>query len=171
MRMIQGRSLCPSISGARPRTSRAMASALSAVMSSSAIAALPARSIHRHGDKAHFAFAVGDEQKRRFPRVLLRAVDRPGDVAWMFDRLMIDLLDDVARPQAPFRGGRTGVDGRHDHALDAVLDVEGLARVRAQTGKLHAQRLSYGVQLERVVALGGERGLLFYVFEPPQHHG
>ena len=67
-------------------------------------------SVHRDRDETHHAFAVRNEQKRRLLRVRLRAPDRLGDVARAFNRLMIDLLDDIARPQTPFRRGGAGLD-------------------------------------------------------------
>ena len=75
------------------------------------------------------------------------------------------------RPQSPFRGGRAGIDGGHDHALHAVLDLERLARLVAKRRKLHAQRLGDSVRLQRVILVVGERRrLLFSVLEPPQRH-
>ncbi len=65
------------------------------------LAHLPAQSIQRHGDEAHDALAIRDQQ---LIAILLGALDRLGDVGRTFDRLMIDLLDDVAGPQPPLRG-------------------------------------------------------------------
>src|ERR1700733_6634889 len=89
----------------------------------------------------------------------------------MLDRLMIDLLDHITRPQSPFRGGRAGIYGGHDHALYAVFDLESLARLVAESGKLHTQRLGDRVRLQRVIFVVGELGgLLFSVLEAPQRH-
>ncbi len=142
------------------------------------------RIVRREGSVRHCAGAqfTGTATKRTSPwpletssnagffEILLRGIDRLGDVARMFDRLMIDLLDHIAWPQSPFRGRRAGLDGRHDHALHAVLDLEGLAGLVAESGKFHPQRLGDSVLLQQVIIFGGERGLFFSVLEAPERH-
>ena len=61
-----------------------------------------------------------------------------------------------------------GIDRGHDHALEPILDLESLARLGAQGREFHSKRLGDSVRLQRAVVLGGERGLLLSILEPPE---
>ena len=84
---------------------------------------------------------------------------------------MIDLLDDVAGPQASLRRGRSGIDRSHDHALDAALVLEGLARLLGEARKPYPKRFLHRVLLLRFILVVGDLGLLLAVLETPQRHG
>src|SRR5271166_152870 len=166
--MTQGRSLWPSKSGARFRMARAAASALSDFAADRlAVSSFKSGlSVDGDGDETRDAFAIRDQEQSRFlVALLLRRLDRLRDVAGLFHRLVIDLLDDVARPQAPLRRRRTRIDRGHDHPLHVVLDLEGLARLVAQSRKLHAKRLPDWALRLRLLLGGGDLGLLFAILE------
>src|SRR3954469_13120330 len=126
--------------------------------------------LDRDRDEADFSLSVRDEEEGRLLALLLQRLDATGHVGRRRHRLLPDLDDHLAHLDALVGGGGGRIDARHDDALDGVLDVEALAHLVAQPGKLEAEDPARRARHvgRRLV----ERGLLLavVVLEPPQRH-